>query len=180
MDNAPLRRESQRKAARPLKNEGSDGDDKDAMDVDGFKVLDDDDDKKSAAQDASEHMVPMPQAESIAVLKEKLHARTASLCRPGDRDALLEERRKQRAALREKHRKETMERKKSQGRGEKGKRKRKTRRNQLLVADLPGSYSSPSSNHDGPLANVAFSALSGSTSKKTTRFGGTQLNPGGE
>ena len=79
-DNAPLRRESQRKAAQPLEDEDSDGDDKDVMDVDGFKVLDDDDDKKSAAQDASEHMVPIPQAESIAVLKEICtHARHRSV-----------------------------------------------------------------------------------------------------
>ena len=72
----------------------------------------------------------MPQAQSIAVLKEKLHARMASLLRPGaqndklgDRDELLEERRKQRAALREKRRKETKERKKAETEGRRDKRK---------------------------------------------------------
>lgn len=65
---------------------------------------------------AEEQPVPQPMAPitSIAQLREKLHARISALQRggnrePGDRDELLEERRKQRAALREKRRKETKE-----------------------------------------------------------------------
>ena len=63
-----------------------------------------------------EPVVPMPQSESITSLRHKLHARMATLRRgggavePSDKDALLEERRRQRAVLREKRRKETNER----------------------------------------------------------------------
>lgn len=118
-----MKRKGKRKASSPLEYEDSDVDDANVMDVDvdGLKGSEDDYNRKSAALDASDDMIPMPQAESIAVLKEKLHARMAALCRPGaqndepgDRDELLEERRKQRAALREKRRKETRERKKEE------------------------------------------------------------------
>lgn len=45
------------------------------------------------------------------------------------------------------------------------------------MQELPGpSSSGPSGNHDGPLTNVAFSALAGSTSKKATQFK-TTSNP---
>jgi len=45
------------------------------------------------------------------------------------------------------------------------------------VTDLPGTSSSgPSGNRDGPLTNVAFSALAGSTSKKAVQFK-TASNP---
>jgi hypothetical protein len=101
------------------------------MDVDGLKASEDDN-QNSAALDISDEMVPMPQAESIAVLKEKLHARMEALRRPGvhndepgDRDELLEERRKQRGALREKRRKETRERKKAEVESKKDKGKTK-------------------------------------------------------
>lgn len=100
------------------------GNSDDAMDVDD---PDDDDD---------DGMVPMPQPGSIAVLKDRLHARIAALGRPGaqnnepgDRDELLEERRKQRAALREKRRKDTRERIKAETEGKKdsGKAKEKVK-----------------------------------------------------
>jgi hypothetical protein len=61
------------------------------------------------------NLVPMTPPTSITHLREKLHARIASLQRggaareAGDKDELLEERRRQRAALREKRRKETRE-----------------------------------------------------------------------
>lgn len=65
-------------------------------------------------------MVPMPQAESITILRDKLHARMTALRRggaqaePDGKDELLEERRKHRAAMREKRRKETRERKRAE------------------------------------------------------------------
>ncbi|KAG8216183.1 surfeit locus protein 6-domain-containing protein [Butyriboletus roseoflavus] len=188
--------EQERNALSPVGCEDSDGDD-DAMDVDGLKGSEDDYNQNSAMPDVSDEMVPMPQAESIAVLKEKLHARMAALRRPGaqndepgDKDELLEERRKQRATLREKRRKETRERRKAEleSKKDKGKTKGKEKetdmkskpvstKNQLLVTDLPGTSSSGrSSNHDGPLASVAFSALAGSTSKKAARLK-TSSNP---
>ena len=123
-------RKGKRKVAPPSEDEDSDGDE-DAMDVDSFKgLVHDDDEQKSVALDASDDIVPMPRAESITVLKGKLHARMVALRRPGaqndepgDRDELLEERRKQRAALREKRRKETKERKKAEAEGRKDKGK---------------------------------------------------------
>lgn len=80
-------------------------------------------------------VMPMPELGSIAALREKLHARMAALRRSGskdggnveagDRDELLEERRRQRAAMREKRRKETKEkiRLEEEAKGKKGKRK---------------------------------------------------------
>ncbi|KAN0081183.1 hypothetical protein V8E55_008807 [Tylopilus felleus] len=157
-DNAPLRRESQRKAAQPLEDEDSDGDDKDVMDVDGFKVLDDDDDKKSAAQDASEHMVPIPQAESIAVLKEICtHARHRSVvlrcaARGTSETACSIAREAQKGN-------QGAKKDLSRGRRDKGKRKRKTRRvNPYLPSRPTGSFLSPSANHDGPLTNAKAEA----------------------
>lgn len=45
------------------------------------------------------------------------------------------------------------------------------------MTDIPGTSSSgPSGNHDGPLTNVAFSALAGPTSKKAAQFK-TASNP---
>jgi hypothetical protein len=61
-------------------------------------------------------ITPMPPSGGIIELRQKLHARMASLRRggrensePGDRDELLEERRQKRAAMRERRRKETRE-----------------------------------------------------------------------
>ncbi|KAN0084475.1 Surfeit locus protein 6 domain containing protein [Tylopilus felleus] len=183
-------RKGKRKAAPPSEDKDSD-DHEDAMDLDGVEGLDDDDDEqKSTALGASDEMVPMPQVESITVLKGKLHARMVSLrCpgaqndEPGDRDELLEERRKQRAVLREKRRKETKERKKAEaeGRNDKGKSREKDSKSKpastkLLVAGLLGPSSGPPVNHNGPLTNVAFSALPGTTSKKAAQFK-TASNP---
>ena len=81
-------------------------------------------------------IVAMPESGGIAALREKLHARMASLRRggvqgegeAGDRDELLEERRRQRAAMREKRRKETKEKikREEEAKGKKGKGKEKT------------------------------------------------------
>ncbi|KIJ16529.1 hypothetical protein PAXINDRAFT_113714 [Paxillus involutus ATCC 200175] len=175
-----------RKAPSPSPSVDLDSDD-DAMQVDGFEGSEGGDAPSPAPEIAEEEMVPMPQAESVAVLREKLHARMAALRRggvqssePGNKDELLEERRKQRAALREKRRKETRERRraetdtkkeKGQGKdkGSKGKSaSTKIGQNQLIVPELPAS--GPSNNHDGPLTNVAFSALAGSTSKRAAQL----------
>jgi hypothetical protein len=109
-----------RKAPSPSPSADLDGDD-DAMQVDGFEGSEGGDAPSPAPEIAEEEMVPMPQAESVAVLREKLHARMAALRRggaqssePGNKDELLEERRKQRAALREKRRKETRERRRAE------------------------------------------------------------------
>ena len=70
--------------------------------------------------DIERPVVPMPQSEGTTSLRHKLHARMATLrhggggVEPSDKDALLEERRRQRAALREKRRKETNERKRAE------------------------------------------------------------------
>ncbi|KIJ64924.1 hypothetical protein HYDPIDRAFT_111607 [Hydnomerulius pinastri MD-312] len=180
-----------RKAPSPSPAEDDDEDD-DAMQVDDLEGVEDQDATSSLPDVADEDMVPMPQAESIAALREKLHARMAALRKgggqgePGDKDELLEERRKQRAALREKRRKETRERRKAEAEGKKDKGKGKDKdskgkaamtKNQLIVPDLPPtSGSGPSHNHDGPLTNVAFSALAGSTSKRATQLK-TSSNP---
>jgi hypothetical protein len=68
------------------------------------------------------NIVPMPQASSVAALREKLHAKMAELrqnrrgsgTQAGDRDELLEERHIQRAAMRERRRKETKEKKRKE------------------------------------------------------------------
>ena len=113
----------------------------------------------------------MPQSGSITALRERLHARMASLRRggksqsqvgvsggdgeAGDRDELLEERRRQRGAMREKRRKETKEkiRREEEAKGRKGKVKEKDSRAQghqtnvrvfLLEHTLPGGYESDS------------------------------------
>ncbi|KAI6020281.1 hypothetical protein PISMIDRAFT_44120, partial [Pisolithus microcarpus 441] len=128
-------------------------------------------------------MVPMRPAESVTVLREKLHARMATLRQggggePSSRDDLLEERRNQRAILREKRRKETKERKKAEKEKSKGKKKdvdAKTNagsikeKNQLLVQDS-GTSGGVSNRHDAPVTNIAFSAIAGSTSKKVAQL----------
>jgi hypothetical protein len=98
-------------------------------------------DEDDSEEEGSEKMVPMPQSGSIVALREKLHARMAALRsggksggdgEAGDRDELLEERRRQRAAMREKRRKETKEkiRREEEAKGKKGKGKEKDSRAQ--------------------------------------------------
>ncbi|KAG1840536.1 surfeit locus protein 6-domain-containing protein [Suillus tomentosus] len=134
-------------------------------------------------------IVPMAKPESIAALRDKLHLRMAALRRggqgggePGDKDELLEERRKQRAALREKRRKETKERRKAEAEGKKGSKKEVTKslpvKNQLLVPDLPVASKGTAASRpiDGPLTNVSFSVVAGSSSKKAASLK-TSSNP---
>ncbi|KAF8836254.1 SURF6-domain-containing protein [Paxillus ammoniavirescens] len=180
---AAKKSKGKRKAPSPSRSVDLDSDD-DAMQVDGFEGSEGGDAPSLAPEIAEEEMVPMPQAESVAVLREKLHARMAALRRggaqssePGNKDELLEERRLQRAALREKRRKETRERRraeadtkkeKGQGKDKGSKGKSASTKNQLIVPELPAS--GPSNNHDGPLTNVAFSTLAGSTSKRAAQL----------
>lgn len=155
----------------PMSDSGSSGSNSECEGKEG--------DEDAMMQVDNEPAVPMPRSESITFLRQKLHARMAALrCggggdEPSDKDALLEERRKQRATLREKRRKETNERK----RAEKVKANEKDKgtrvapvKDQLLVSDRHAAASGLSNNYDGPLTNVTFSSISGSTSKKAVHL----------
>ncbi|KAJ7259588.1 surfeit locus protein 6-domain-containing protein [Mycena haematopus] len=146
----------------------------------------------SDGDDAMEDIVPMPESGGIEALREKLHARMTALRRGGprfdsvnatplgDKDALLNERRLQRAAMRERRRKETKEKirreEEIKGKG-KGKDKEKDKaanrdkgnitQAQLLVPDDANSRLKPPSHGDtsSKITNVAFSSLAGSSKK---------------
>lgn len=66
-------------------------------------------------KEEEEKLVPMPESSGIEALRKKLHTRMVELRNrgqsgeAGDRDELLEERRRQRATMRERRRKETRE-----------------------------------------------------------------------
>ncbi|KAG1838935.1 surfeit locus protein 6-domain-containing protein [Suillus subalutaceus] len=163
---------------------GSDSDaDDDDMQVDDVDLSD------AVVTAPLDSIVPMATPESIAALRDKLHLRMAALRRggqsggePGDKDELLEERRRQRAALREKRRKETRERRKAEAEGKKGSKKEATKglpvKNQLLVPDLPVASKGTAASrlNDGPLTNVSFSVVAGSSSKKAASLK-TSSNP---
>ncbi|KAG0696788.1 surfeit locus protein 6-domain-containing protein [Suillus ampliporus] len=175
-----------RKAA-VLASDSDDADDDDDMQVDDVDLSDT---VATAALDSGQPIVPMAKPESVAALRDKLHLRMAALRRggqgggePGDKDELLEERRRQRAALREKRRKETRERRKAETEGKKGSKKDIITKglaikNQLLVPDLPATSKGPAASRhtDGPLTNVSFSAVAGSSSKKAALLK-TSSNP---
>ncbi|KZV71228.1 hypothetical protein PENSPDRAFT_413348 [Peniophora sp. CONT] len=149
-----------------------------SMVVDGDLGVDSD-------MDVDDDVVPMPQGESIEALREKLHAKMARMRGRGrggydaaSRDDLLEERRAQRAAMRERRRKETKEKirlqkeKKGKGKGAEKDSKEQTKgattKNQLLVPDASTSHHSRAD-----IANVTFSALSESSAsiaKKAQRL----------
>ncbi|KZP06056.1 hypothetical protein FIBSPDRAFT_805242, partial [Athelia psychrophila] len=162
-------------------DEPDDSDDED-MDA-GFNVDMENDSEEGGESDGDndEDMVPMPESGGISALREKLHARMASLRRggqpeAGDRDELLEERRRQRAAMREKRRKETKEKikREEEAKGKKGKGKDKTdsraqghqTKTQLLVPDEP-STSRPS--HGPNHTNITYSSLAGASSTSAKR-----------
>ncbi|KAG5730295.1 Ribosomal RNA-processing protein 14 [Termitomyces sp. T112] len=146
------------------------------------------------AENESDHdeVIPMPSFGGIAQLKEKLHARMLQLRHggranestgDGGRDELLEERRAQRAAMRERRRRETREkiRREEEAKGRKGKGKDhltpKEKRDkghltktQLLVSDESSRMES--------LATVTFSSLAGSsTTPKKAQHLKTMTNP---
>ncbi|KAI0316651.1 surfeit locus protein 6-domain-containing protein [Amylostereum chailletii] len=168
-------------------DDGSDDEDAAVMDVD----VDLSDEDAVEGDDAA--FVPMPEAESIDALRAKLHAKIDMMQHrkrwggnPSSRDELLEERRMQRAAMRERRRKETREkiRREEERRGKgKGKDKEKSKdkavpnKTQLIVPDQASSSRLP---HDpqSSFTNVTFSALAdaASSSKKGQRLK-TSSNP---
>lgn len=113
---------SKRKLDEPDSEDGDDEDD-DEMSVDVDLEAEDDDDDDV---DMDESLVPMAQSGGISELRDKLHARMAQLRRggraPSGRDELLEERRRQRGAMRDRRRQATKEKIK---REEESKTKRK-------------------------------------------------------
>ncbi|KAJ7630324.1 surfeit locus protein 6-domain-containing protein [Roridomyces roridus] len=167
-----------RKAVAPPSESGDDDDI--VMDADVDFGEDED------ADDVMEDIVPMPESGGIEALRDKLHARMASVRRgpqydanggsSGDKDALLNERRLQRAAMRERRRKETREkiRREAELKGKgKGKDKNNNRdkgnitQTQLLVNDVNTRSKPPSHGQaSSSVTNVAFSSLAGSSSKK--------------
>ncbi|KAJ6508596.1 surfeit locus protein 6-domain-containing protein [Mycena sanguinolenta] len=185
------------KGKRKAVDEDESGEDDIAMDVD--VDLGGDSDGDESGDDAMEDIVPMPESGGIEALREKLHARMAALRRGGgprfdstslgDKDALLNERRLQRAAMRERRRKETKEKirreEELKGKG-KGKDKEKEKaanrdkgnitQTQLLVPDDTNSRSKPPSRGDSTskITNVAFSSLAGSSKKSHLK---TNSNP---
>ncbi|KAJ7675679.1 SURF6-domain-containing protein [Mycena polygramma] len=182
-----------RKAVAPPSDDDESGEEDIAMDVDVDLGDDSEGDDEPDDDAMDEDIVPMPESGGIGVLRDKLHARMAALRRgggprydyvngnaPGDKDALLNERRLQRAAMRERRRKETKEKirreEELKGKG-KGKDKEKDKaanrdkgnitQTQLLVPDDTNSRSKPSSHGhtSSAIANVAFSSLAGSSKK---------------
>ncbi|KAF8643359.1 hypothetical protein AX16_009087 [Volvariella volvacea WC 439] len=160
--------ETSRRKSRSKTGAG-DGDDEEAS-----EASDGDDDDHMDAQD----IVPISTT-GIEELREKLHTKMALLRRggagtgePGDKDELIEERRRHRAALRERRRKETREkiRREKEAKGKKDKKKDgndKDRRQemkvqgnltktQLLVPDTPHHQT------------LAFSSIVDSSSSKPT------------
>lgn len=112
------------------------------MDIDFNVEIEDDGSADEDLEDEGQEdeiIVAMPELGSITTLREKLHARMVALRRggqgdaeAGDRDELLEERRRQRAVMREKRRKETKEKikREEEAKGRKGKAKEKDSRAQ--------------------------------------------------
>ncbi|KAG6849469.1 hypothetical protein H0H93_008196 [Arthromyces matolae] len=158
---------------------------------DSFMEVDGDLDHEVEGVGEGLEVMPMPTSGGITQLKEKLHAKILELRqrgRPresadGGRDELLEERRAQRAAMRERRRKETKEkiRREEESKGRKGKGKEqptpKEKRDkghltktQLLVPDHKGPTES--------FATVTFSSLAGaSTSTKKVQHLKLTTNP---
>jgi hypothetical protein len=119
-----------------------------------------------------QEFVPMPTQGAVSSLRQKMQDKIASFrnrgSEPGSRDELLEERRQQRAAMRERRRKETRERIRKEQEARKGKEKQAEEKNQarskgavnktqLLVTENP---------HADKFANVAFSTVTDPSSSK--------------
>ncbi|KAG5351779.1 hypothetical protein C0989_004988 [Termitomyces sp. Mn162] len=164
------------------------------------------------AENESDHdeVIPMPSFGGIAQLKEKLHARMLQLRHggranestgDGGRDELLEERRAQRAAMRERRRRETREkiRREEEAKGRKGKGKdhltpkekrdkghlTKVRSHEraltiqiLTMSEQTQLLVSDESSRMESLATVTFSSLAGSsTTPKKAQHLKTMTNP---
>ncbi|KAI0043062.1 hypothetical protein FA95DRAFT_1609716 [Auriscalpium vulgare] len=163
----------QKAAASDESDDDSDADADIAMDVDDDLVSDADAD---GAED--DGIVPLAQPASIETLRAKLHAKIDSMRARGraasGKDELLEERRQQRAAMRERRRRETREKirqeeeRKAQKPKGKGKEKERDKavpnKTQLLVPDQSANRApDPRS----ALTNVAFSAVAGSSASSS-------------
>ncbi|KAJ7072195.1 surfeit locus protein 6-domain-containing protein [Mycena amicta] len=151
---------------------------------------DDSDDSEGLAMDVDidlgddEDMVPMAQSGGIGALRDKLHARMAALRRGGagsmgGKDALLDERRLQRAAMRERRRKETKDKirreEELKGKGKNKHEKTTLAKTQLLVPDATNARNQPASSGPGA-TSVAFSSVAGSSSKQSQKLK-TNSNP---
>ncbi|KAG6826350.1 hypothetical protein H0H92_000233 [Tricholoma furcatifolium] len=154
----------------------------DTRDDDEAPTIDADIQLDSEDEGGEDEIVPMPSSGGIGTLKDKLHVRMEQLRKggrrietgDGGRDELLEERRAQRAAMRERRRKETREKirreEEAKGRGKnkeeptpKEKRdKAHITKTQLLVPEENSRMKS--------LATVAFSSVSGATTSKKTHL----------
>lgn len=149
---AALEKEQERSQSQKAKGKRkaaeADLEDDDEMDVD--ITFDADDDAEEGSDDGEnvdmdeeggegQDVQPMPASGGIQELRDRLHARMAALRRGGrgggyvdweasSRDDLIEERRRQRATLRENRRKETREKikREAEAKGKKGKEKDRT------------------------------------------------------
>ncbi|KZS96923.1 hypothetical protein SISNIDRAFT_288924 [Sistotremastrum niveocremeum HHB9708] len=122
--------------------------------------------------------VPMPASGGIQELREKLHAKMATVRRgpkiggeADSRDELLEQRRKQRATLRENRRRETKEkiRRQNESKGKKKKGQENTNAGpstQLIVPERLTNTFQP--DPQSSFANVAFSNVQGAPSTSST------------
>ncbi|KAH9034709.1 surfeit locus protein 6-domain-containing protein [Lactarius pseudohatsudake] len=138
----------------------------------------------SDPEDDPAPIVPLPQSESIETLRAKLHAKIEAMRikKRGDgegnsKDELLEERRLQRASMRERRRKETKEkiRKEKESKG-KSKDTVPPAKSQLLVPD--GSAPSPPERDPrSRLTNVQFSSIADSSSSSRKSKLKTSSNP---
>ena len=117
--------------------------------MDESMKVDDSDDEGAEVSDVP--LVPMPASGGIQELRDKLHARMAALRRggrryadgeAGSRDELLEERRQQRAQMRERRRKETKEKikREEEARGKKNKDKEQQQRTKGPQTKVRSAY----------------------------------------
>ncbi|KAH9077789.1 surfeit locus protein 6-domain-containing protein [Lactarius deliciosus] len=138
----------------------------------------------SDPEDDPAPIVPLPQSESIETLRAKLHAKIEAMRikKRGDgegnsKDELLEERRLQRAAMRERRRKETKEkiRKEKESKG-KSKNTAPPTKSQLLVPD-GSAPSHPERDPRSRLTNVQFSSIADESSSSRKSKLKTSSNP---
>lgn len=131
-----------------------------------------DSDAIMADVNGNEDLVSMTDSrDGILAIRAKLQTKIASLKRggpvtdeAGNRDELLDQRRRQRAALREKRRKETNEKIKKEKEGKQKKEKSmNVAKSQLLVPDNASRQSGP--RLDPSHTNVAFSTIAGASSQ---------------
>ncbi|KAH9064512.1 surfeit locus protein 6-domain-containing protein [Lactarius vividus] len=135
-------------------------------------------------EDDPASIVPLPQSESIETLRAKLHAKVEAMRikkrgngEGNSKDELLEERRLQRAAMRERRRKETKEKiRKEKERKGKSKDTAPPTKSQLLVPD-GGAPSHPERDPRSRLTNVQFSSIADSSSSSRGIKLKTSSNP---